>query len=315
MGHCRQLCIENVTSESLWRLLECASQPAPILEWLRINGLNSPQFPGPLFSSFAPCLRVLAIHRLEFDTVQIPHYLPTCKAVTHLCLKAVYITNTESYTSFRHVLGEMKSLSHLELQPSYFPITLPPQSPLELPNLRFLLVDCSRYPGPLRTILYNILAPSLTSLSVSGWYQEHDAPLARSHFPSLRHLIIPSTVREVHLLAQVFPDIKYLTYGKGSSTQSHIVYNLLDAINNCVTPAWLELEIIAVPRMYSSVHVDLTLRDAVSNLQQAGRPFRMLMLSHHYMSETSTEALAQLREIVDIETFREDWPRPFEAMF
>ncbi|KZP32565.1 hypothetical protein FIBSPDRAFT_479252 [Athelia psychrophila] len=209
----------------------------------------------------------------------------------------------------------MKSLSHLELQPSKFPIPLPPQSPLELPNLQFLRVDGSSCPGALKIILHNIRASSLTPLSLSEWSHEQDSRMARSSFPSLRHLIISRPLEKVHLLAQTFPDIEHLTYGTGTSTQRMIVHVLLAAINNCATLAWPKLESIAVPSMYSHVVVDLDLRNAILNLQQAGRPLRLLMLSHHYFSGTSMEDLAQLREVVEIEPFSEDGPRPFAIVF
>ncbi|KZP32574.1 hypothetical protein FIBSPDRAFT_1036723 [Athelia psychrophila] len=322
IGHCRWLCIENVERETLQQLLEyTSSQPAPILTFLKIQGHNGIHFSGPLFASAAPRLRVLDLQGLELNTIQIP-WISVFKAVTHLRLDDIYITNSETYSSFRCILGTLKSLSHLELQPLEFPIPLPPQPPLELPNLQFLHVDSSAYPQTLDIILHNIRASSLTSLSLIGWDINREdsliqgSLLAQSHFPSLRHLIISGFMSKFCLLAEALPDIERLTCGPaGVFSHNKNFHTMLAEINSCATLAWPKLERIAVSRMYSHVVIDLALRNTFLNLQQAGRPLHKLMLPQEYISGTDTMALALLREVVEIEPFNDDWPTPFETLF
>ncbi|KZP03008.1 hypothetical protein FIBSPDRAFT_941719 [Athelia psychrophila] len=220
----------------------------------------------------------------------------------------------------------MKLLTHLELRPYKFPIPLPPQSPLEFPNLQFLHVYFSDCCECLNIIIQIIRASSLTFLSLEGWYDEEEGPdqdslkLAISHFPSVRHLNIygagdiSAPLSKFHLLAEAFPDIERLSCGAETFAEGQDIQVILGAINHCTTLVWPKLESIAVFGMCSHV-ADLALRDAVVNLQQAGRPLRMLILPQDYISETNAEALAQLREVVEIEPINDDWPTPFETGF
>ncbi|KZP32580.1 hypothetical protein FIBSPDRAFT_479348 [Athelia psychrophila] len=328
MGHCRRLCIENVERESLQRFLECTShQPAPVLAFLKIgaflniesSNLAPYSFSGPLFASAAPRLRILHMNALELNTIQIP-YLFAFKAVTCLRLGNMSITSSEAYSTFRYILGEIRSLSHLELRPVEFPIPLPPQPPLELPNLRFLHVDFLDCPQTLNIVIQNIRASSLTSLSLDGRHGEGEAldpdvmRLARSHFPFLRHLIISGGFQDIYLLAETFPDIERLAFKTRPFGDGKNIHVVLAEIDQGTTLAWPKLESIAIDRMYSHA-VDLALRNAIIKLQQAGRPLRMLMLPRDTISKTDTKALAQLRKVVEIEPFRDDWPKPFENVF
>ncbi|KZP32570.1 hypothetical protein FIBSPDRAFT_479269 [Athelia psychrophila] len=138
--------------------------------------------------------------------------------------------------------------------------------------------------------------------------------LARSHFPFLRHLIISGGFQDIYLLAETFPDIERLAFKTRPFGDGKNIHVVLAEIDQGTTLAWPKLESIAIDRMYSHA-VDLALRNAIIKLQQAGRPLRMLMLPRDTISKTDTKALAQLRKVVEIEPFRDDWPKPFESVF
>lgn len=318
IGHCRQLCITKGLG-GYQRLFECTSrQPAPILRFLQMPG----EYQGevPLFASIAPQLRVLDLSSFELDMVQMPYYFRTIQAVTHLRIAQLDFGIPEIRKSFRHLLGALKSLSHLDLVPLECHTRLPRTPvPIEVPKLQYLKLGFSGLPSALNYTMKNIRAPSLTSLCLTELYNAEDAlddEIAQTHFPSLRHLTISfgGALSKVRLLFTAFPNIEHLTYEGSTNRMGGEIDDVLAAMNASRPPAWAKMQRIAASKINKKSLRVVQMHDVIVNLQQTGH-LRKLMLPKEYLSRTEEETLVPLRKIVDIECFRDDWPTPFETEF
>lgn len=321
IGHCRHLCIEGVTRGCHQRLLERSTrQPAPILRFLKMIGRNM-ELSNPLFASVAPHLRVLDLANFEIDTGHLPKYMSAFQGVTHLRLTSLALGRLEVYTSLRCMLGELRSLSHLELKPYDSQTHLMQQLiPLELLKLQFLKLDLSCFPSALNFVITSINAPSLTSLSLIGYYDAEEVlvqnlSMAHIHFPVLRHIFLGGAVAQLSLLAKTFTEIERLTFRVSADWRD--IDNQLDIMNaniDAALVAWPKLQRIEVAGSLISL-VPVSLRTTILKLQQAGSPLCTLMLPQEYLSLPNALVLKSLKEVIEIKPFCDDWLSPFKIGF
>ncbi|KZP16962.1 hypothetical protein FIBSPDRAFT_36603 [Athelia psychrophila] len=323
MGHCHQLHIGSVPSDIMTVLLESFShQPAPLLRSIRLSAeLPGVTFQQPFFSISTH--RLTTVQITAMDTSSFHFCISAFSSVTSLRLAFLDISQKEQYDSFRDALMNMPALTHLELQPEA--VMDGPVQPTVLPNLRLLAVDFEEgSPSDLSTIISFIRAPSLNSLSLMGQVylgvgEEPFDSLAvgENKFPALQQLVLGSNViyacPDFGQLAKAFPNIERLTCRVEYEDIDDIIANITEPGDEL---RWPKLKIIAMSKVYRTLDAEKlgNLCQLIIKLQQAGRPFRQLS----YPTSGSELALAgagdipKLRELVELEDFRDDWPTPFE---
>lgn len=232
----------------------------------------------------------------------------------------------------------LKSLTHLELHCEEF-ADLPHILPIELPTVQFLMVDIIFNPDDIGNLIQVIRAPSLCTLSLAAWHQPEsrfatrhpnfgDTADIRVSFSSLKHLIlndISKATPDLNYIALIFPDIERLTCQvigspKLPTTESCGVADVLEAIaclagisengdEGQALVQWPRLQSIAmsIKESFSVTALEGKLR----RFQDHRHPLRDLMLPRELLSEMGTEAIASLRQFVDIKEFIVDWPTPF----
>ncbi|KZP16963.1 hypothetical protein FIBSPDRAFT_865309, partial [Athelia psychrophila] len=93
-----------------------------------------------------------------------------------------------------------------------------------------------------------------------------------------------------------------------------------ETIDNITEPGdelrWPKLKIIAMSQVIHTLNARRLgeLCQLIVKLQQAGRPFRQLSYptSGSELALAGAEDIHKLRELVELEDFRADWPTPFE---
>ncbi|KZP30874.1 hypothetical protein FIBSPDRAFT_945797 [Athelia psychrophila] len=217
----------------------------------------------------------------------------------------------------------MPALTHLELQPAA--VMDGPVQPTVLPNLRLLAVDFEEgFPSNMSAIISFIRAPSLNSLSLMGWV-DLDAgeeifdslAVGENQFPALRQLVLGSDAIEAFpyfgLLAKAFPNIERLTCRVENEEIEDIMANITEPGDEL---RWPKLKMIAMSKVYRTLDAEKlgNLCQLIIKLQQAGRPFRQLSYptSGSCIALAGAEDIHNLRELVELADFRDDWPTPFE---
>ncbi|KZP28505.1 hypothetical protein FIBSPDRAFT_927616 [Athelia psychrophila] len=122
-------------------------------------------------------------------------------------------------------------------------------------------------------------------------------------------------------LARQFPDINRLTsravldYCCGLDTILRVVLGQSrdqdqeDGESN--GPPWSNLQTIAVAASFTFLNTALL--SLVSRLKHTNHPLCRLLISNTAFDDDADEGIMeQLRELVEIEDFTEDWPTPFE---
>ncbi|KZP16976.1 hypothetical protein FIBSPDRAFT_934238 [Athelia psychrophila] len=325
MGHCRQLRIDRVPEEIMSMLLESFSrQPVPLLHSIRLSTeafTGSVIFQHPFLSLGAH--RLTAVHIVEIDPSSFHFCISAFSSVTSLRLALLDISQREQYDSFRDALMNMPALTHLELGP--VAVMDEPVQPTVLPNLRLLAVDFEKgSPGDLSTIISFIRAPSLNSLSLIGQVylgigEEIFDSLAvgENQFPALQQLVLGSDVikacSDFRLLAKAFPNIECLTCRVENEEIADIIANITELGDEL---RWPKLKIIAMSKVYRTLDAEKlgNLCQLIIKLQQEGRPFHQLSYptSGSCIALAGAEDMHNLRELVELADFRDDWPTPFE---
>lgn len=268
-----------------------------------------------------------------YNVIQVHHLrssMPSFGPITSLALSLRYITTEESYTSLRDALMALISLTHLELQILAF-FRSPSTLPITLPGLQILEVDvrrCTCKDGKDgKNIINSIHATSLISLALK--WNDSDADLTgstsdESRIPSLRHLLLfgPTVFSELDWLARMFPNIERLTCWAGAD-----VHVILAAIGEGADDGsdggpevsdglrWPKLHSIGAlgidPKIPFESFNLVVLRDAISKLQECGRPFHTLWCLQSSFARANESDMAELREIIHVADFSDDWPLPF----
>ncbi|KZP12789.1 hypothetical protein FIBSPDRAFT_869927 [Athelia psychrophila] len=172
----------------------------------------------------------------------------------------------------------------------------------------------------------SIHAPSLTSLSLSGWTGGENAldesNLAESNFPSLRHLFLTNHVSaalpQLDLLAKIYQGIERMTCRTDRDRTGEDIEDILAAFlgnsagedeeDSCRLP-WPKMHAIAVEDMRKPVDAS-ALRSIILKLQEAGSSIHTLLLPQVCVADGDVEAL---RDIIKIEDCRDGWPTPFNT--
>ncbi|KZP13709.1 hypothetical protein FIBSPDRAFT_123837 [Athelia psychrophila] len=346
IGHCRRLSITHADSFCLARTLEYLScQPAPLLSSIELSCHETCDDDFPLYglvSLFplgAPHLTTAQIHRIQ--PLSLPSCLPAFAHITSLQLTSIWVEDSAAdYMSLRNSLMCLRTLNHLELQLDSFS-TANLQFPMVLPTIRFLHAhkkdECPD------DIIHSIHAESLTTLSIDGWNRRTPGlnlfcnESLEFNFPSLEHLIlrnISPDAPELRIVARRFPGIERLTCGALESLNptTSDIYHVITHIatrpgyredeeendegdGNTTTShkRWPKLHTIAVTASNTPLDA-VALYDEISHLQGAGHPIRKLKLPNHLCQMAEAEAMARLRDIIEVDDFSLDWPTPFELM-
>ncbi|KZP32369.1 hypothetical protein FIBSPDRAFT_516704 [Athelia psychrophila] len=351
IGHCRHLSITLTTPHALLKALEHLSRQAvPVLSSIELaigEPFDEMNFElGLLFPLGAPHLTTVQLHTISPSSL---HFcLPAFTHVASLQLTGIWVED-DGYKSLRDTLMALRSLNHLELQLDCFDM-INPHLPMVLPNMRFLQVEGKSNNACLDGVIHSIHAESLTTLFIKGrdggipevnLFSEEEE-LEYSHcFPSLQHLILRNIspyASDLRGAARRFPGIERLTCQARAlpyQPTSDIYCRFITQIRprspfsdledeeenggggNIAPPSdhkcWPKLHTIAMTA-YNDRHrlnvVDLHLE--VSRLQRAGHLIRKLELPHDMCLRASAQAMARLREVVEVEDFSMDWPTPFE---
>lgn len=338
MGRCRRLVIEDASLQSVPLLLEylqCQSVPlltsfefasiGLILEEHTEYGVPE-DFQAQVFSSGAPRLETAL---LDLDSqYHLKYFTHSLASVTTLCVKSIEIDSLEVYAEFRDALMGLNSLSYLELHLAYFEEDIDFRAsiqPIMLPTIQFLYVgnDSGAANPHVADCIASIYAASLTSLALKGWdgsEQENQESGSYGHqFPSLQNLTMIDIGLErpgFEHLAGRFPDIVQL-----SCDLLDDEFGIEDIIEDIVWinhtkndsdsppyPCWPKLHTIATSSPNARSIPTRKLTDTISTLQECGHPLRKLLLPAQLRAPG---LIAELKEVIDIEEFCDDWPRPF----
>ncbi|KZP32344.1 hypothetical protein FIBSPDRAFT_848762 [Athelia psychrophila] len=353
IGHCRHLSITLTSPYALLKALEHLSRQAvPILSSFELTidetyNDGSFELDGLLFPLGTPPLITVQLHMILPSSLSF--CLPAFTHVASLQLTGIWVED-DGYGSLRDTLMALQALNHLELQLDYF-CTWNPLLPMVLPTMRFLRIEGKNRAVCLDDVIRLIHAESLTTLWINGW--DCGAPtlnlfleeeLECSHcFPSLQHLILrdisPDT-SDLRGAARRFPGIERLTcharaspFNPMSNIYSHVIsqiaarppYRDLDeeeeneGDGNIAAPirhkGWPKLHTIAMTATNDKQPLNVVeLHDVISHLKGAGHPIRKLKLPHDLCLRAGAQAMARLREVVEVEDFNMDWPTPFEKL-
>ncbi|KAF7968834.1 hypothetical protein HWV62_29244 [Athelia sp. TMB] len=335
--HCSRLCFVNVTGELLESVLKQVSlqSHAPALrsfQLLRYRGyqMNAPSIPGSAINFSAPHLEILHLEEMAINDIQNLN-VSAFKSVTHLRLDNINIDDMEfmQYIAFRDFLMAMQSLTHLELK-LYAMVSHTDENAIVIPNLEFLHVELALWASDLKTIIQNIHAPALQALSLAGWGSDKPAldpsSLPTSHFPSLRHVIflgyLASTLAELRSFGLTFPDIERLTF------QAHLpppLGDIGDILSTIVAPVpkvcaaagesvmWQKLRSIAVSTVLEPFDGEF-LHGLIHDWQKSGHSLNKLFIPNTCVAQADVEGMKKLRELVDIEDFKDDLPILIQEM-
>lgn len=296
ISRCRQLSLEGYQGESISTLLKQIScHSAPLLTSIEVACKDVVDACGELFSSTAPSLTSVRLGR------------PGCSyegSMNPLLHDAV------TYAALRDILMNMTSLTHLELQMTHSSLQLL----ITLPSLEYLSLDTrhSREPHNALTVMQSFQAPKLREISLRGISTIFGSPTPPSTgppFPSLRKLYLEelSGNEIIPLCASFFPEIVEFTWH--SRHQSGLVHEILRAVRRSITGnVWHNLKAISVLQSdHFALNVPL-LRTVLAPLK-AESSVAQIRIAQYLI--TSTEAIDDLKEIMDIESYADDRPNPF----
>lgn len=327
IDRCRHLHIETSLNNGLMNVLDFISMdPVPVLQSIRLGSDTKTNFREPLFSSGAPCLTTAQLDGL--GTMTMHFCIPAFVCLESLRLTNLYISEVHEYHAFRDGLMALPSLTHLEMEWSYFIFAL--DSPIVLPTIRFLHVDCYECIELLGSIIGSIQASSLTTLSLTVGSDLED--LAEEiHYPLLDHLILANATEnhpDFGFIALKFPNIKRLTvfapldpfegpvfiHDSGQVLEavlsSIVVSDIDEGGDSSGQQKWNKLQTIAV--LAPNGHVNpMALQSKILELQAARHPIRQLMLPKEAFTFEEVDPV-ELRTIVEIVDFYVDTPSPFE---
>ncbi|KZP31733.1 hypothetical protein FIBSPDRAFT_1037296 [Athelia psychrophila] len=338
MARCRRLVIEDASLQSVPLLLEYLQcQSVPLLTYFEFASIGlileehseedvPEDFQVQVFSSGAPRLEKAL---LELDSqYHLKFFTPALASVTSLCIKSIEISSLKEHNEFRDALMGLNSMSYLELHLVYFEEDVDFREsiqPITLPTIQFLYVgnDAGGANPFVADCIASIHATSLVSLALRGWdghEQSNEEIGSYGHqFPSLQHLTIIDIGLErpeLEHLAEKFPDIEQLTcdifddeFGIEDIIEDIVWSNYTkDDSNAPPYPCWPKLHTIATSSPNARLIPTRRLTDTISTLQECGHPLRKLLLPTQLKAPG---LITELKEVIDIEEFCDDWPRPF----
>ncbi|KAF7978773.1 hypothetical protein HWV62_44814 [Athelia sp. TMB] len=310
-GHFQSFNLFTRKSKNLEQILESVShQEATLLESFSVGETKEMQFTSRLFPHGAPRLRTVHLH--SFDITTSPLCLPAFGSVSHLKLSNLNIEDRVAYGCFRGFLGALQTLSHLELSILFFAqLDL---LPIVLPSLLFFMLDAVACPAAFNYLINALHAPSLTSLSLNRLDESEELTQPTiSHFPSLQHLILTQALSQFAMLATVFPNIERLTC---CLVEDEDVDDLVDAIfyGDGGPLKWPKMRSIAVSVSQVDSFDVSQLCNLVEELQ-IGRSMRKLLLPKSHIAKMDVCEMEELREMIEVEEFIDEWSLPFQRLF
>ena len=348
LNHCRHFSITDGDAWALKQVVERTfKQPALFLSSVDLGIAHDPagEFQDALRRSgdFAlseyllpygsPRLKTAQLDQINIASIHLCRY--AFEHLTSLRLVDIII-DEEGHASLSSALISMQALDHLELH-SFRDGALN-VSPLAQPTIRFLELHIV-VPSTYHVGIQLFRASSLTTLSINclgffgdmGFTFDPDRS-PQTCFPALQHLILvnvePSPFKLIlDGVAHTFPDIERLTW-QGCQPEFGIG-NILTAMGTRrgdgdnvwesaarapgLTLHWPKLQTIAVSGPGAAPDIPcLELDSLVFELQQAGIPIQKLMLPQSEIARAGGEMMGRVRNLVEVEDFRLDWPTPFE---
>ncbi|KAF7984625.1 hypothetical protein HWV62_12845 [Athelia sp. TMB] len=335
IGRCRNLRIEDAQQEGLIKAIESLSNAAPLLSSIDFSSESiEPDIYVELpllFPSGAPLLKSAQLHGIGVTSMHFT--LPALGSITSLRLTGLLVDSSieGGYHAFRNALMALQSLHHLELELDRYEDDDDTEDlPIVLPTIQYLRLDAP--PGHLDMLTCCFTAENLLVLSLEGWDgQEYDLDMEDQsiHFPSLEHLILTEININRPFLdayAERFPDITQLTCqvqpdARGCDidyiltpicfgTQKYDHPEGVDGIPDFDEDLdrWPNLEVIAVSATDTPLGPMLNNMISIAKL---GRPLRKLMLPDALCAQAGADAMAQPKELVQVEDYSFDWPMPF----
>ncbi|KZP30870.1 hypothetical protein FIBSPDRAFT_95303 [Athelia psychrophila] len=303
---CYQLSIDGYWDKSMSSLLtKLLSRPTPLLTSIDVAAwgpMEPLSIPGALLSFTAPSLTSarIGVPGGTYITAEgtTPPPLPRNVPMYHDLHRAILMNSC--------------SLTHLELE-----LSRPLRVPLiALPALKYLLLDIRPFAGGVTQALEPFQAPNLHSIALiyNGGRRTLTLPSFEPQFPLLQSLTIIGSIESdsvvpISLYACLFPHVVELTW-RDHYPSDHIP-NILEQLNEGLAGGgWHGLQTISLS-MCGLVHAldVLRIRDALLKLKEKRPSITKIKLAQHLI--TAAEGLEELREIVVVEPYLNDWPVPF----
>ncbi|KAF7979040.1 hypothetical protein HWV62_44035 [Athelia sp. TMB] len=330
IGHCRQLHIKQSGDHDLVAALETiSSKPVPELVHIYLSSGYVINLHDQLFPYGAPRLKIADLDALEPLTAHL--CLPAFKSVTTLRLANVYINEDNEYNAFRDFLVALQVLIHLELHLTHLEGSV--HSSIVLPTIHFLHIDSDSDYEHLGTLLSEIHATSLVTLSIAVRNGHGDVcaiwNLPELHLPSVKHLIlsrmgacmVARKDRDLKLLARRFPDVERLTYSQmAMNPQKWDINSLIEDMFSSYPTIYkrgkpeMKINTIAIFAENHQYFDAWRLRDGLLKLRQYGYQLHTIMLPKHVWDQANEKQILELKTLTEVKEFLVDWPLPFEIL-
>lgn len=332
MGRCRRLNISSQSRDIMLPLLDCLSSlSAPALQDLNISSMRPMQdrhrdgSVRHLVSGGAPSLTTVVLRRMG------PHFcFPPMVAVTALRIYNYSPSSEAEFYTLRDVLRDMMSLTQLELQGVVDKTATPVGLNLALPALQLLAVHSTTSHSQQKTfdLLMAINAPLLQTLHLKHkgifFLEGSPAPNTSPRFPLLRRLTIisesspealdfPDAIRITQLrkIPQYFASIVDFTCGRNSDDMIAILREV-DRVAPSHLAIWPHLHTLRFKTPVVSRDNIQKLLVQRSNMEC---PIHRLLLHKDSFGDNLAldEWRKNLREYVQLEEYRAEFPRPFST--
>ncbi|KAF7969881.1 hypothetical protein HWV62_25673 [Athelia sp. TMB] len=336
--HCVHISIWDIHPNYLTKVLEdIFCYPAPMLRSIDL-GLDEAYEPEPLLNTYlfplgAPLLTIA--HLSSIHVSDFVFCLPAFENITTLRLIDFCINDKEEKecASFRDTLMAMPALYYLDLR---LDTTVESFSLYEvfLHTVKFLCIQAV-HQRALEDIINSIHAKSMTALYLRresfGQTRLAGEENWASHFPSLQHLILAHSMRDlpnIGVIARRFPGVKRLTcHGISWRSKTKHIGHVLDSIkwaarhdghgtDTSVSPSkqgrpailWPELDTIAMSALdETNINIAWHLYESIFKFHDAGYHIHKLKLPKTFFARPN-EGTERLKGIVDLEEYSLDWP-------
>ena len=331
MGHCSQLYIDWRISDNYFQALLgsllCRAVPILTSFTFAITEIAVRNQQEQLFPFGAPALTTVELDGIT-SNCRLLRSISVFSSLSSLRIFKITFHDRENYEQLRDGLMSLRSLRYLELgldrlrrRPEDLklkPIILPSIQVLRISNHDFYL---SQGESPIPQILACIQAISLMTISLKWYRGEHR--LFRQHeinFPSLLHLSLADVpnheVPDLMDLSYTFPDIERFTWHVSApQNPCDILVRILRHVDGSADQSrWPRLHTVEISTSIQAAY-DPMLLSMILELQRPTHPVKKLRVPGCFFDTAVPEILATLRELVELEVFRDDWSPPFEGMW